>query len=186
MEDKSYRVTVKVRNANLLRAIEKSGHEPGGKFCDLVGVPYLTLNDLINMKRSPIDKNGDIIPTVEKLCIFLNKMPSELFDFDQMHNPLETNSSEFDANIDDVLSISQDQDHFALKKLVSDKLDSLTEREGEILRLRYGIDGGEHTLMDIAKMQGVSSQRIRDIEAKGMRKLRHPTRSDELKEFMGS
>lgn len=189
MSDKSYRVTVKVRNANLLRAIEKSGHKPSVKLCELSGISYAHLNELINMTMTPIDRDGNVKPSVEKLCVFLNKMPSELFDFDQMHNSLNTNKSEFDADVEDVLTIrnnSSDMDRFQLNGLVESALESLTPREEKILRLRFGFDGPSHTLEDLGKVEGVTRERIREIETKALRKLRNENNkhSNMLKDFV--
>ena len=65
---------------------------------------------------------------------------------------------------------------------IRDILDSLTPREAKVLRLRFGIDmPSEYTLEEVAKMYGVTRERIRQIEAKALRKMRHPARSDKLK-----
>lgn len=72
-----------------------------------------------------------------------------------------------------------------LDESLEDVLESLTEREAAVLRLRYGIDDGEtKTLEDVGKMFGVTRERIRQIEAKALRKLRHPSRSQKLKDFL--
>jgi RNA polymerase primary sigma factor len=64
-------------------------------------------------------------------------------------------------------------------------LDSLTEREKKVLRLRFGIgDGRDHTLEEVGQQFDVTRERIRQIEAKALRKLRHPTRSKKLKSFV--
>ena len=64
-------------------------------------------------------------------------------------------------------------------------LDTLTPREEMVLRLRYGLeDGHPRTLEEVGKEFGVTRERIRQIEAKALRKLRHPSRSKKLKEYM--
>ena len=74
-----------------------------------------------------------------------------------------------------------------LNDSVEDVLDSLTEKEAMVIRLRYGIDDGEtKTLEDVGKMFGVTRERIRQIEAKALRKLRHPSRSQKLKDFLNN
>ena len=70
------------------------------------------------------------------------------------------------------------------ERVVADKLDSLTPREAKILRLRFGVgDNKAHTLEEVGKIFEVSRERIRHIEASALRKLRHPSRSDALKEL---
>ena len=72
-----------------------------------------------------------------------------------------------------------------LKEQLEDVLDTLTEREENVLRLRFGLDDGRtRTLEEVGKVFGVTRERIRQIEAKALRKLRHPTRSKKLKHFI--
>ena len=72
-----------------------------------------------------------------------------------------------------------------LKEQLIHVLDTLTPREEKVLRLRYGIDDGKpRTLEEVGKEFNVTRERIRQIEAKALRKLRHPSRSKKLKEFI--
>lgn len=80
------------------------------------------------------------------------------------------------------------EDLVVYKSLVDDverALDTITEREKEIIRLRFGLeDGREHTLEEIGKVFHVTRERIRQIEAKALRRLRHPTRSRKLRDYL--
>ena len=72
-----------------------------------------------------------------------------------------------------------------LKEQLMDVLNSLTPREAKVLRLRYGLDDGKaRTLEEVGKEFNVTRERIRQIEAKALRKLRHPSRSKRLKDFL--
>jgi RNA polymerase primary sigma factor len=72
-----------------------------------------------------------------------------------------------------------------LREATLDVLDSLTSREAKVLRMRFGIDmNTDHTLEEVGKQFDVTRERIRQIEAKALRKLRHPTRSDNLRSFI--
>ena len=72
-----------------------------------------------------------------------------------------------------------------LKEQLDDVLGTLTEREGKVLRLRFGLDDGrQRTLEEVGKEFNVTRERIRQIEAKALRKLRHPSRSKKLKDFL--
>jgi RNA polymerase primary sigma factor len=74
-----------------------------------------------------------------------------------------------------------------LRDATREVLDSLTSREAKVLRMRFGIEmNTDHTLEEVGKQFDVTRERIRQIEAKALRKLRHPTRSERLKSFVGS
>jgi RNA polymerase primary sigma factor len=75
--------------------------------------------------------------------------------------------------------------HQLLKEQVEDVLDSLTERERKVLQLRFGLDDGRsRTLEEVGREFHVTRERIRQIEAKALRKLRHPSRSRKLKDYL--
>jgi len=185
-----YRVHIKVRNARLLRAIEKAGHQPGQIFAREVGISYTAhLLPYLNLKRTPFDENGDLRPCAEMLCVFLNRLPDELWSEEQRY-PLVTNAAEIElsaASVHELLASPSDcADPLSLleKKQASQAvdalLDTLTPREAEVLRLRHGIDGEPMNLEEMAKAKGCSRERIRQIEAKALRKLRAPARQTAL------
>ena len=72
-----------------------------------------------------------------------------------------------------------------LKEQLNEVLDTLTEREQKVLRLRFGLDDGKaRTLEEVGRQFNVTRERIRQIEAKALRKLRHPSRSRKLKDYL--
>ena len=81
-------------------------------------------------------------------------------------------------------------EEFATNEMLKDErsevLLTLTEREEKVIRLRFGLDDGKSkTLEEVGQIFGVTRERIRQIEAKALRKLRHPSRSRKLKDYMG-
>jgi len=75
--------------------------------------------------------------------------------------------------------------HASMHNVVKEVLDSLTPREAKVLRMRFGIEmSTDHTLEEVGKQFDVTRERIRQIEAKALRKLRHPSRADKLKSFL--
>lgn len=185
-----YRVQIKVRNGRLLRAIEMAGHQPGQIFAREVGISYTGhLLPYLNLKRTPFDENGDIRPCAEMLCVFLNCLPDELWSEEQRYL-LVTNAAEIElsaASVHELLASHSDcADPLSLlekkqaAQAVDALLDTLTPREAEVLRLRHGIDGEPMNLEEMAKAKGCSRERIRQIEAKALRKLRAPARQTVL------
>ena len=181
-----YRVQIKVRNARLLRAIERAGHQAGQIFAREVGISYTGhLLPYLNLKRTPFDENGDLRPCAEMLCVFLNRLPDELWSEEQRY-PLLTNAAEIElsaASVHELLASPSDcADPLSLlekkqaAQAVDALLDTLTPREAEVLRLRCGIDGESMNLEEMANAMGCSRERIRQIEVKALRKLRAPAR----------
>ena len=75
--------------------------------------------------------------------------------------------------------------HGSMREVVKEVLDSLTPREAKVLRMRFGIEmNTDHTLEEVGKQFDVTRERIRQIEAKALRKLRHPSRSEKLRSFL--
>jgi RNA polymerase sigma factor (sigma-70 family) len=190
MQTKDYRVTVKVRNARIINALAERGEVVGQIAATKIGISYAKLLALSNITLSPIDAEGNIIPEVLKLCDYLNKMPLDLFSVEQIV-PLKTNTAELDMSIDEVemlmLPASERQDPALLladgqsNHAIRYALETLPPREAKVLQLRFGIDCEEHTYDELGKVMGISKERVRQIEASALRKLRHPYRSDALR-----
>ena len=87
-----------------------------------------------------------------------------------------------DASVESPLDHAADE---GLRETTNDVLTALTEREAKVLRMRFGIDmNTDHTLEEVGRQFSVTRERIRQIEAKALRKLRHPARSEQLKSFI--
>ena len=108
------------------------------------------------------------------------------------HAPLETPiGEEEDSHLGDfiedrnVVSPSDAVINLNLKEQTESVLKSLTPREEKVIKMRFGVgDGSEHTLEEVGQNFAVTRERIRQIEAKALRKLRHPSRSRKLKAFL--
>ncbi len=184
---KDYRVTVKIRNNRLLKAIESVGGSPGAKWCESNGLGYAKVNDLINMTSSPLQKDGELFRDAERLCEVLNKLPEDLWSNAQLY-PLEKNFSEIALDYAQVVALLPPDEQVCLPdfsgienqertKLVDEALATLTEREEKVLRMRFH---EEMTLDDVGKALGVTRERVRVVEHKAMQKLRHPSRASKL------
>lgn len=190
-----YRVTVKVQNNNILSIIESKGYVSLLEFSKKTGFVYSTLCKLINMSQAPIDSSGKMRSTVYRLADILNCLPEELFSATQMETALETNKRTFEVEeaemrfMLDSKSNTKSLEETVLEtqrdKAISKALDTLTPRERKIIEHRFGLceDGSEKTLRETAVHFDITSARVRQIEVKALRKLRHPSRGKELAEF---
>ncbi|WLV23584.1 RNA polymerase sigma factor RpoD [Aciduricibacillus chroicocephali] len=153
-----------------------------------------TINKLIRVQRQLLQDLGRE-PTPEEIGKEMELSPEKVRDILKIAQEpvsLETPIGEEDDShlgdfIEDQEAVSP-SDHAAyelLKEQLEDVLDTLTDREENVLRLRFGLDDGRtRTLEEVGKVFGVTRERIRQIEAKALRKLRHPSRSKRLKDFL--
>jgi RNA polymerase primary sigma factor len=134
-------------------------------------------------------------PTIEELADKVDMTPSRVREIMRIsQDPLSLDSpvgEEDDSNLTDFiedLTVDAPADMATKRMLaqaVEEALGELTDREQEIVRMRFGLDDGQaRTLEDVGKEFGVTRERIRQIEAKTLAKLRHPMRSQRLKEFL--
>ncbi|RWZ60051.1 RNA polymerase sigma factor RpoD [Halobacillus fulvus] len=153
-----------------------------------------TINKLIRVQRQLLQDLGRE-PTPEEIAQDMDLTPDkvrEILKIAQEPVSLETPiGEEDDSHLGDFIEdqeATSPSDHAAyelLKEQLEDVLDTLTDREENVLRLRFGLDDGRtRTLEEVGKVFGVTRERIRQIEAKALRKLRHPSRSKRLKDFM--
>ncbi|MDI3327719.1 MAG: RNA polymerase sigma factor RpoD [Alicyclobacillaceae bacterium] len=153
-----------------------------------------TINKLIRVSRQLLQELGRD-PTPEEIAREMDMSPEkvrEIMKIAQEPVSLETPIGEEDDSHlgdfipdDDALAPADAAAYELLKEQLEDVLDTLTEREENVLRLRFGLDDGRtRTLEEVGKVFGVTRERIRQIEAKALRKLRHPSRSKRLKDFL--
>jgi len=155
-----------------------------------------TINKLIRVSRSLVQEVGRE-PTSEeiakKMDMPVNKV-RKIIKIAQEPISLETPiGEEEDSHLGDFIEdklIPSPPDtviHINLKEQIEEALKSLTDREGRVLKMRFGLgDGNEHTLEEVGQQFKVTRERIRQIEAKALRKLKHPSRSRKLKSFTNS
>ncbi|HHW36905.1 MAG TPA: RNA polymerase sigma factor RpoD [Bacillales bacterium] len=153
-----------------------------------------TINKLIRVQRQLLQDLGRE-PSPEEIGEEMDLTPEkvrEILKIAQEPVSLETPiGEEDDSHLGDFIedqeatSPSDAAAYELLKEQLEDVLDTLTDREENVLRLRFGLDDGRtRTLEEVGKVFGVTRERIRQIEAKALRKLRHPSRSKRLKDFL--
>jgi len=152
-----------------------------------------TINKLIRVSRSLVQEIGRE-PTSEEISRKMDLPVSKvrkIIKIAQEPISLETPiGEEEDSHLGDFIEdkfIPSPPDtviHINLKEQIEDALKTLTEREAKVLKMRFGLgDGNEHTLEEVGQQFKVTRERIRQIEAKALRKLKHPSRSRKLRSF---
>ena len=153
-----------------------------------------TINKLLRVSRRLVQEYGRE-PTSEEIGAGMEVSPEkvrEILKISQEPVSLETPiGEEEDSHLGDfiedrsALAPSEAASHQLLKEQVDDVLYTLTDREARVLQLRFGLeDGRSRTLEEVGRAFGVTRERIRQIEAKALRKLRHPSRSRKLRDFL--
>ena len=153
-----------------------------------------TINKLIRTSRHLLQKNGRE-PTPEEIAEEMEIPVEKVMEIQKIaQDPVSLETpigEEDDSHLGDFI---QDDDSPApqdsaaytmLKEQLNDVMGTLTSREAKVLRLRFGLeDGKARTLEEVGKEFNVTRERIRQIEAKALRKLRHPSRSKKLRDYM--
>ena len=153
-----------------------------------------TINKLIRVSRQLVQRLGRE-PTAEEIAREMEIMPDKVEEIQRIAQEpvsLETPiGEEEDSQLGDFLEdkdIPSPEDAAAsqlLREQLEEMLDDLSDREREVLRLRFGLeDGHPYTLEEVGRRFGVTRERIRQIEAKALRKMRHPSRSKKLRDFL--
>ena len=153
-----------------------------------------TINKLVREQRNLLQELGQD-PTPEQIAERMDMTPDkvrEILKIAQEPVSLETPiGEEDDSHLGDFIEDEVIENpveyttRVVLREQLNEVLDTLTDREENVLRLRFGLDDGKmRTLEDVGKVFNVTRERIRQIEAKALRKLRHPSRSKQLKDFM--
>ncbi len=152
-----------------------------------------TINKMIRIQRQLVQELGRD-PSVEEVAEKMGITPEKVQNIQRIaKEPISLEApvgEEEDSSLGDFISdpnALNPHDYMMqemVKKTLDEVLETLTDREEKVLRLRYGLlDGKTHTLEEVGKEFGVTRERIRQIEAKALRKLRSPQRQNKLKEF---
>lgn len=154
-----------------------------------------TINKLARVQRQLIlelNREPSEDELAKKMNVSVDKI-REIYKISQEPVSLETPiGEEDDSHLGDFIKDERNMspEEYATNEMLKDEISevllTLTEREEKVIRLRFGLeDGKSRTLEEVGQMFGVTRERIRQIEAKALRKLRHPSRSRKLKDYMG-
>ena len=189
-----YRVDVRVKNNLILTAIANAGYKSISQFCDDNGLLKTSIFAFINLKETPLRQDGTFTAQAQKLMDALCALPEDLWTQDQMYSSLNSNLKSMTMNETQLEILTYGNrtepktlEDFAettqIRKVVNEVLDTLTPREAKVLRLRNGMDDNSEgmTLEEVADKFHITRERIRQIEAKGLRKMRERGRVEILK-----
>ena len=153
-----------------------------------------TIHKVSKIQRQLVQDKGRE-PTAEEIAVELNMSVEKVRDIMKIaQDPVSLETpigEEEDTHLGDFIP---DNDSPApadaasqtlLREQLNDVLNTLTPREAQVLRLRFGLEDGQaRTLEEVGKQFNITRERIRQIEAKALRKIRHPSRSKRLKDFL--
>jgi RNA polymerase sigma factor (sigma-70 family) len=198
----AYRVKVTVRNNLLLTAIEESGYKSVSEFSREIGYHSTRVGDLVALREAPIKKDGSFSHMAKKIMEVLGAAPSDLWTPEQLNMRLQKNSFEDKYTTDTVQAIlgsnvvrlegavykdaekpEQQLDKKELKSMLEKGLAKLTSKQKKVLILIFGLDDGkEHSLEETAEIMSVTTQRVRQIKAVALNKMRRPSTIKSLKD----
>jgi DNA-directed RNA polymerase sigma subunit (sigma70/sigma32) len=192
-----YKVEIRIRNARVLRLMRLAGVKNVANLSRLSGVRQTTIANLINLKMKPMSNiTGTWKPQVLLLADALNCMPEDMFSDHQRTSFLASNKrsiemSETEVYLlmycleqvllpDDVVLAAERKGHIVA---LLDEI--LTPRQADVLKKRFGLDGdGEKTLEELGSTLSIVGEGVRQIEAKALRRLRHPSNRKYLEEYL--
>ncbi len=207
MNDDSLRIEAKFKNARLFNAIMdatvatkpsyKGSRASVSSFCQAFGLKLDRVYALLNLSTKPLTRWKRLTKTAAQLCAALEKdptwlFPADLYAFEWPRGlALETDAARFvpllaakERHLALPPSAEDDITRQELRQAIVGALGKLTVRQETVLKMRYGIDDDEHTLLEIGKQLGIGVARVQQLELTALRKLRHPSRSHALRPFI--
>lgn len=186
-------IRIKVYNATLRNALTETG-KPFYQIATELGIEYTTFSAYINLRKYPTLEHAAVI------CAYLERPIDEVFPEHLLHAPksetvrLELSQEEYKklraqggfTNPWGLERMALAEGNAGLEDELKASMATLTAREQRVLTLRFGLkDGRSRTLEEVGREFGVTRTRVSQIEAKALRKLRHPNRNERLRAYVG-
>lgn len=188
---KDYALQIKIKNNYLLQMMKRRDLATVAELSRQVGVTYTTLGKLLGLKLPAYGSSGKLLPCVTKLCEFFDCLPEDLFPEQHLQESLPVNQVLIEANAEDLIPLSmrlasqdpldlliQEEEEERTTTLVREAVAGLRLKDRVILKHRFGLDrDSPATLKEVGERLAFSVERVRQIEARGLRILRNPRRA---------
>lgn len=183
---KDYYATLRIQQGRLKAAMQELGIETATELSLRAGVTQSYVGKMLNFRLSPRAVNGEWRKATLAICKALGSEPSELFP-EHLDHEIPTNRiasfvehAQLSGRETLQLEPGDELQQTEMEQTIDEVLGTLTDRERNVLKARFWEN---KSLEDIGKTQGVGEESIRLVEAKALRKLRHPTRLEKLNEI---
>ena len=193
-ELKEMRIDASIYNNRLYRLIYDN-YSSVAEFCSALSLSTSEIGEFLRLKKSPLKKGGR---DYRKACITIAEtffvdpkelFPAELYQLETTEYGIEIDAMYIPFHECEQIPVLPCQHEEAeaseLKDRIQELLNTFTPRERKVIQMRFGLAGyDDHTLQEVADDLEVTQERIRQIEAKALRKLRHPCYTKRLKDFV--
>jgi RNA polymerase sigma factor (sigma-70 family) len=188
-----YAVEIRIRNGRVLQLMQRRGIPTAAALSRATGVAQTYIGEILNLKRIPLDRRGEWLTGVCKIAEALRCAPEDMFTQEQRTSFMESNKRVVmvsQAEVDHLLESAEKRiesplaliEQQEISSALTEAIDMLSPRQQEAIRRHFGLDGPAETYEEIGDDWGVSRERVRQIEATALRKLKHPSRSTKLRE----
>lgn len=180
-----YRIVVRVKNARILRAMERVGCETVAELCRRMGAPHreVRVGQLVNLRIPARSRNGTWLPLALAIAEALGCEPEDIFNERQQYQGIEHNVAHFDAtekaiarfiSANEPLGLEERHEQNERDSLLHEMLSHLRPRERAVIGARFGLDSGhKSSLEETGTLIGhVSRERVRQLESRAISKLR--------------
>lgn len=194
-----YRINIAVKNNRILERMEMAGHKNVNSFCVMFDLSPTDIGRYVNLKKPPRNKRGDWLPTATRIAACLGCNPDDLWSPEQQYSELVTNKSHVvveegrlkqlmvDGSPDILSGFIEDESAKLLADELNKLIGTLTPREQEIIRMRQGLGPFErvYTAAEVGARFEIGAQRVLQLEARALRKMRHPVRNAKVAYLAG-
>ncbi len=180
---KDYRVEIKIKNNLLYRAMIEEGFETAAELSRASGTSNSDVGAALALKKTLFGKKGEVRLVYQKLSVTLKRLPEDLVPEAHHHHALKKNKGAIEADIGDISYLlppsAPDQlcIENQMKEKINEALGKLTGRQQRVLEMRFGLkEHAPHILAEVAKKEGLSLERVRQIEKKALIVLKNKVR----------